>query len=149
MPCPENTNTSEGVSVDTSSRSLDVLLVEDNPNTVATLTKVLRNWDYKVRVATDGPSALEAVRQQLPDVVLMDIGLPQMNGWEVASRIRSEFGNGPLLIALTAHCAAEDVECSRLAGFHLHLAKPTDLLQLQKILEHKSVTHARGTFNRD
>jgi CheY-like chemotaxis protein len=124
----------ENYSVAAPAHPLDVLLVEDQPDIAASLSALLRLWGYVVRVAVDGLAALEAVGQQLPDVVLLDIGLPLLDGWEVARRIRSEFGTGPLLIALTACDAAEDVSRSHRAGFHLHLTKPADTPMLRALL---------------
>jgi DNA-binding response OmpR family regulator len=67
-------------------------------------------------------------------VVLLDINLPGMTGWEVARRLRWEFGNKPLLVALTSCGAEEDVSNSREAGLHLHLTKPADPEQLRALL---------------
>src|SRR5207249_10039286 len=79
-----------------------VLVVEDNPDAAQSLGKLLRLWGHEVRTASDGASALEAVRAQPPDVVLLDIGLPELDGYEVARRLRREPGlEGVVLVAMT------------------------------------------------
>ncbi len=81
-----------------------------------------------MRVASDGSAALGAIEEATPDLVLLDIGLPGIDGYEVARRLRArEGGERPVLIALTGYGQADDRARSREAGFDLHLTKPVDL----------------------
>src|SRR5262249_4891677 len=90
---------------------------------------------YEVEVAADGPSALRAVQASLPDVVLLDIGLPKMNGWLVAERIRERTSRKrPLLIAVTGHGMDEDRVRSQEVGIDLHMLKPVGPEELDNLL---------------
>jgi signal transduction histidine kinase/ActR/RegA family two-component response regulator len=105
-----------------------VLVVEDNPDVAETLAEFLRTLGHEVRVAPDGPAALGAVDEGAPDVVLLDIGLPGIDGYEVARRLRASAGGDRLfLVGLTGYGQAEDRARSSAAGFDLHLTKPIDL----------------------
>jgi signal transduction histidine kinase/CheY-like chemotaxis protein len=112
-----------------------VLLVEDNLDAAQTLAELLESWGHEVRVALDGAAALEAARDASPEVVLLDIGLPGMDGYEVARRLREQAGRaGLLLVAVTGYGQAEDRRCAREAGFDQHLTKPVDLAELEQLL---------------
>jgi CheY-like chemotaxis protein len=88
-----------------------------------------------VQVANDGPAALAAIESYRPDVVLLDIGMPGMDGFEVARRIRENRNNDNLvLIALTGWGQAEDRNRTQAAGFDHHLVKPADITALQTVL---------------
>jgi two-component system CheB/CheR fusion protein len=112
-----------------------VLIVEDNPDAAETCEELLQDWGYQTRVAHSGPVALQAAAGFLPDVVLMDIGLPGMDGYEVARRLRDRPGGaGAVLIALTGYGQDEDRRLSRESGFHHHLVKPVDPENLRLLL---------------
>ena len=89
-------------------------------------------------VADDGPAAVAALRQLTPDIALVDIGLPGMDGYEVARRVRQELGNTELrMVAITGYGQASDRQAAAAAGFDAHLTKPLkprDLLHLLRIL---------------
>jgi len=111
------------------------LVVEDNTNAAASMMSFLRLAGHEVEVAPDGPSAVEAVRDRPPDVVLLDLGLPRMDGWEVARRVREQPGpKRPLLVAVTGRGAEGDHRRSEEAGIDLHLTKPVDAAGLQWLL---------------
>jgi CheY-like chemotaxis protein len=112
----------------------DVLVVEDNEDARETLKRMLELAGHHVRVAVDGAAALAAVRSAVPDVALIDIGLPQMDGYEVARRIRTTHEKRPLLVAITGYGLPEDRNRSREAGFDLHLVKPVDTATLAEVL---------------
>lgn len=119
----------------TSPQSRRVLLVEDNEDVAQALTMLLRILGHQVSVAHSGEEALAAVQTEPPDVVLLDIGLPDMNGYEVAQRLRREPLNGHLrLIALSGFGSEKDVERAKAAGFDHHLMKPADIDDLQAAL---------------
>jgi two-component system CheB/CheR fusion protein len=102
-----------------------VLIVDDNMDGARMLARLLRTTGHQVEVAYDGPSALESVRAHPPEVVLLDIGLPGMDGYEVARRIRQLDGlDQPLLVALTGYGQAEDRRRALEVGFDDHLIKP-------------------------
>jgi CheY-like chemotaxis protein len=114
---------------------LRVLVVDDHEDTRETLALLLRMWGHEVRLAHDGPSALEASRDFRPQVVLLDIALPRLNGWEVGRRLRQQEGIRPvLLVAVTGYAREQDQVRSREAGFDAHLPKPCDLEELQRLL---------------
>jgi CheY-like chemotaxis protein len=90
---------------------------------------------HEVEVAPDGPSAVAAARERPPDVVLLDLGLPRMDGWQVARRVREQPGpKRPLLVAVTGRGAEEDRRRSEEAGIDLHLTKPVDAAGLKWLL---------------
>jgi PAS domain S-box-containing protein len=112
-----------------------VLLVEDNVDAADSLTILLELLGHEVRVVYDGLAALDAVRAGLPDVVLLDIGLPGLDGYEVARRIRRLAGaERVVLIALTGYGRDEDRARTQAAGFDLHLVKPVDPEALQGVV---------------
>jgi signal transduction histidine kinase/CheY-like chemotaxis protein len=112
-----------------------VLVVDDNRDAAEMLTLMLRLDGHEVRVAHDGAEALREVRDWTPEVVLLDIGLPGMSGYEVARHLLG--GNGaprPLLVAMTGYGQDEDRRRSREAGFTHHLVKPVDPQELRQLL---------------
>ena len=117
------------------SPSRKILVIDDNVDIAELLQTVLTNMGHQVRVAHSGPTGIERARQFHPHVVICDIGLPEMNGYEVARSIRDdpELGNS-YLIALSGYAAQEDIDRSRRSGFDRHLSKPPDLVELQQIL---------------
>jgi PAS domain S-box-containing protein len=113
--------------------SLRLLVVDDNPDTVESLAMLLRLNGHEVMTADTGPAALEAALAHDRDVILLDIGLPSINGYDVARRIRAK-ADKPVLIAMTGYGQQEDREKSREAGFDYHLTKPVDPNRLQDLL---------------
>jgi two-component system CheB/CheR fusion protein len=112
-----------------------VLLVDDNTDMAESMALLLRLEGHEVRTAFDGPGALEAAKTFHPEIVLLDIGLPGLDGYEVARRLRAlpELGT-PLLVALTGYGQAEDRDRSQAAGFDEHLIKPVDLDRLKALM---------------
>ena len=112
-----------------------VLVVDDNEDAAAVLSEALDALGYAVRTAGDGPEALEIARLFHPDVALLDIGLPVMDGYELAQHLRDLSNGTPLrLIAVTGYGQSEDRQRSKAAGFEAHLVKPINLTRLQKLL---------------
>ncbi len=96
---------------------------------------LLQMWGHDVQIAHDGPSALARAAEYRPDVVLLDIGLPGMSGYEVARKLRELPGPGrPVLVAVTGYGQQSDRRRTREAGFDHHLVKPVEAGQLQEIL---------------
>lgn len=104
-----------------------VLVVDDNTDGAATLSMLLQLAGYHVRTASDGLSALSVAEAFRPAAILLDIGLPVLDGYEVARRIRANAAlAGVLLIALTGYCQDTDRERSLEVGFDHYFVKPTD-----------------------
>jgi CheY-like chemotaxis protein len=103
-----------------------ILVVDDNVDAAESLAVLLRIQGHDVRTAIDGPAALHVAEAFRPEVVLLDIGLPKMDDYEVARRLREQAGMGnTLLVALTGY-GQEDRRRAEEAGFDAHLVKPAD-----------------------
>jgi CheY-like chemotaxis protein len=112
-----------------------VLVVDDNLDAAEGLAMLLTLKGHHVSTAYDGASALERAREQRPDVVLLDIGLPRIDGFEVARRLRQEHPDHPmLLVALTGYGQERDLVRIRDAGFDHHILKPLRLETLEQLL---------------
>ena len=111
-----------------------ILVVDDNRDSAGSLAMLLRLTGNEVHTAHDGLEAVEAAEVFRPDVVLLDIGLPKLNGYEAGRRIREQQGKGVVLIALTGWGQEEDRRRSKEAGFDYHMTKPVELDDLQKLL---------------
>jgi CheY-like chemotaxis protein len=118
----------------TSAAVRSVLVIEDNPDAREALVALLELDGYDVESAADGPTAIELTRAKRPDVALVDIGLPGIDGYEVARRIRSLGGQQPALVALTGYGQPEDRQRAVEAGFDAHLVKPVDPSNLAELL---------------
>lgn len=120
-------------------RRARILLVDDNADALTTLSDGLVAHGHDVHVATDGPSALEIAPQVLPEVAILDVGLPGMDGYELGQRLRALPGLGNLrLAALTGYGQAADRRQSQAAGFHAHLVKPIALDQILEAIDRLS-----------
>ena len=112
-----------------------ILIIDDSRDGGESMTLLLRVLGADVQLVHSGRTALEAVGEFRPDVVLLDIGMPGMDGYEVARRIRADSANRSLLlIALTGWGQEEDRQRSAAAGFNHHLVKPADIDQLRQLL---------------
>jgi signal transduction histidine kinase/CheY-like chemotaxis protein len=112
-----------------------ILVVEDNIDSCETMRALLQAHGHRVDIATDGVSGLERALELQPEVILLDVGLPRMDGYEVTRRIRG--GNGgrrPLIIAVTGYGAPEDRERALEAGFDAHVTKPVEYSTLVALL---------------
>jgi PAS domain S-box-containing protein len=115
--------------------SLRVLVVDDNADQADSAALLLRVSGHEVRVAYSGPTALEVAVDYRPDLVLMDIGLPGMDGYEVARRLRQQPGlQETVLVAVTGYGQESDRQRSQEAGFDHHLVKPVDMQALEAVL---------------
>jgi signal transduction histidine kinase/ActR/RegA family two-component response regulator len=112
-----------------------VLVIEDGEDNRVTLRAALENLGHEVLDAPDGISGAETAIQHAPEVVLVDIGLPGMDGYEVARRIRAARGAHVLLVALTGYGQPEDRRAALAAGFDVHLTKPVELSALEAVIE--------------
>lgn len=133
---PVNGHAGPGWQVEPSAAAgLRVLVVEDDADTAAALAQLLELEGCRVRVTADGPAALQAAESDQPAVVLLDLGLPGMNGYDVARGLRAQrVDRRPLLIAVTGRGELEDRVRSYESGIDLHLTKPVDIGELRHFL---------------
>ena len=120
--------------IETVGRNLNILVVDDNVDEAQSLSLVLKMYGHQVKTAYNGPAALDAARMYQPDVVLLDIGLPEMDGYEVARRLPEAVQERPLLIAVTGYGQEENRRRAIEAGFDQYLIKPVDLDRLHQLL---------------
>jgi CheY-like chemotaxis protein len=111
-----------------------VLVVEDHPDGRETLCILLQLLGHRVAAASDGVAGVELALAWRPEVALVDIGLPLLDGYDVARRLRAALGHDLVLVACTAYGQPEDIRRARAAGFDGHLVKPLDLDALQQWL---------------
>jgi len=108
-----------------------ILVVEDNPDNRILITDILSSLDYEVLVATDGESGVALARSERPDLILMDLSLPKMDGWTAATEIKQDASLAHIpVIALTAHAMVGDREKALKAGCDDYVSKPIDLREL-------------------
>jgi CheY-like chemotaxis protein len=112
-----------------------VLVVDDNVDNADTLAALLRLLGRDVRCVTDARLAAAAALEFSPHVAFVDIGMPHINGYELARVLREKFGRELRLIALTGYGSAKDREMSRLVGFDAHLVKPADVETIDALLK--------------
>jgi two-component system CheB/CheR fusion protein len=126
---------------------LRVLVVDDYADTAMSLAQLVSLWGHEAHVAMTGEDALGLARTHGPDVVLLDLMLPGLSGWELAGLLRKMPGmEGAFLVAISGFGREEDKERSRLAGCDLHLLKPVSLELIRTLLEarHKEKNGDRG-----
>ena len=111
-----------------------ILIVDDNADQAGTLHVLVQLMGHEARYACDGAQAIETARALRPHFVFLDLGLPGMDGFEVARRLRAEFGFALRIIALTAYGSESDREQSLAAGCELHLLKPADPRFVESLL---------------
>ena len=134
MELSEAVRTSESASARALKGGRRVLVVDDNKDAAESLADILRMDGHDVDVAHDGATALEKLGSCRPEVVLCDIGLPGMDGYEVARAVRANGGPGVRLVALSGYTQVEDVKRAMEAGFDTHIAKPPDPDELARLL---------------
>jgi CheY-like chemotaxis protein len=115
--------------------SRHILLIEDNADACETLRALLEMHGHHVDIAADGVTGLERALSLQPEVVLVDVGLPRMDGYEVARRIRASKGiRRPMLVAVTGYGAPEDRQRALDAGFDAHVTKPVEYSTLLPLI---------------
>jgi signal transduction histidine kinase len=137
IPSPEESNTPGDVRESASQlNQLSILVIDDHPDGAGSLAVLLRMMCREVHVAQRGSTGIDLAIKHRPDVVILDIGLPGMNGYEVARQLRRHGETqDAILIALTGYGRVEDQELAREAGFDRHLVKPVDIVDLRRTLE--------------
>jgi len=112
-----------------------ILVVDDDVDAAEALGELFRDYGHEVFTAHDGAQALDNARLHRPEIVLLDISMPEMDGYEVAKRIRSDLGLGDaVLIALTGYGEDQHCRLAREAGFDQHVTKPVDASRLEELL---------------
>jgi len=117
-------------------------VVDDYPDNAEGMARLLRRYGHDVDVALDGKTALQRAQAKQPDVVLLDICMPEMNGYEVASQLRAMFQNKVRLVAITALGSEEDRKRCLEAGFDLYLGKPVDPPEVRNLLREVALAKA-------
>jgi CheY-like chemotaxis protein len=112
-----------------------VIVADDDLDTVEAMALLLRAIGHQVDIATSGAAVLDLARRTRPEIIFLDIGMPDMDGWQLASLLREELGTDAVrIVAVTGYGAKEDYLRSRKAGFDAHVQKPVDMALLQSIL---------------
>jgi CheY-like chemotaxis protein len=121
--------------VEQASAGLSILVVEDDADAARSYEILLGLFGHRPRLASDGPTALRLAAESMPDVALIDLGLPGMDGYEVAKRLSQQStGRRPLLIAVTGYGQEGDRLRSAAVGIDLHLVKPVDPDEIMDLL---------------
>jgi CheY-like chemotaxis protein len=111
-----------------------VLIIEDDRDALEMLRSYLQMAGHRVFEANDGEKGIEAALRLAPDVALIDIGLPKLDGYEVARRVRQSLGANPMLVAISGYGGGEARRRSKEAGFDMHLVKPVNPVEVADIL---------------
>jgi CheY-like chemotaxis protein len=111
-----------------------VLLVEDSDDNREMMRELLEMEGFRVDVAIDGAQGIEQALALRPSIAIVDIGLPEMDGYEVARRVRAALGRGITLVALTGYGQPDDFDRAAAAGFDVHLTKPVNIADLEAAL---------------
>jgi len=114
-----------------------VAVVDDNLDCASSTRDLLELWGFEVKSAYDGKAALDLAREFHPDVMLLDIGLPNVDGYEVARQLRSDpIHNSMVLVAISGYGQPEDREKAYASGFDYHFTKPANMNAIKYILQH-------------
>jgi CheY-like chemotaxis protein len=145
LPIDAGGASAEAPSAADSNRAFRILVVDDNPDAAVSLSTLLELEGHEPITVHDGTAALEAAEKHRPDVVLLDIGLPHMNGHEVCRRLRAlPIGKNLVVVALTGWGQEEDRRKSKDAGFDAHLVKPVHYATLASLLRSLSAADRRS-----
>jgi len=119
-----------------------ILVADDNSDAASSLGMLLEMMGHEVCIVHDGVEAVEKASTFGPDIILLDLGMPQLNGYEACSRIRAQPSNkGTLIVALTGWTQDDKIKRSQQAGFDFHLIKPVELPALEKLLRESPANH--------
>jgi CheY-like chemotaxis protein len=126
------------------------LVVDDNRDAARSLARLLGLYGHDVQTAHDGPAALQTAQTHAPEVILLDIGMPRMDGLEVARRIRNDLGlKRTLLVAVTGYGQDRDRRRSEEAGFDVHLVKPIEFEHLHTVLQISAMASEKEKNKKD
>jgi CheY-like chemotaxis protein len=119
----------------TTTPALSVIVVDDAADNAEVLAEFVESYGHRVRIADCGAVALKLIEQEPADLVLLDIGLPDMDGYQVAATIRARYGGATRIVALTGFSGKEDREAAVRAGCDAFVVKPIGASQIQALLE--------------
>jgi CheY-like chemotaxis protein len=117
-----------------------IVLVEDHDDSRELLCELLQTYGHRVTMAASGPAGLEAALAERPEIMIVDIGLPELDGYSVARRVREALGGAVYLIALTGYGQPDDRRRAAEAGFDVHVTKPIDSAMLLDLVAHAAVS---------
>lgn len=138
---PEQTERADDVADSDTKNGLRVLVIDDNPDMAESIAVLLQMFGHRIEIAVDGAQGLDVAQRFEPDVVLLDIGLPGMDGYELARRLREAFASREvLLIALSGYGRSEDIVRATEAGIDHYLVKPADPIRLRDLISDFQVT---------
>lgn len=133
----------------TSPRPSTILLADDNRDAVETLAEILRLDHHQVHTALEGRTALALAREHRPDIVLLDISMPELDGYTLCQRLRREpWAAGLVIVALSGYGSPQDLERGRIAGFDRYFTKPADPGELLDYLN-RCAAHAQAGTGRN
>ena len=142
LPCassPTKAGPSPQIAAGTgATRAVRILVVDDNRDSAESIGKLLELWGHDVRLAHDGHSAVEMALADRPEVVLLDIGLPGLNGYAACQAMRQQGMTDELIVAMTGYGQEEDRRLSLESGFDRHLVKPIDLRTIERLLAERT-----------
>jgi DNA-binding response OmpR family regulator len=121
-----------------------VMVIDDNPAAARAIERLVKALGGECRVAHDGETGLAYTREMRPDIVILDIGMPKIDGYETCRRIREEFGSTIVIVALTGWGQERDKQRAMRAGFDVHLIKPADPIILEELLATAGVREGAG-----
>ena len=119
-------------------RAVRILVVDDNRDSAESIGKLLELWGHDVRLAHDGLAAVEMALADRPEVILLDIGLPGLNGYRACQAMRQHGMTEELIVAMTGYGQEEDRRQSLESGFDRHLVKPIDLRMIERLLAERT-----------
>ncbi len=114
---------------------LRVLVVDDYADSAISLQWLLQAWGYEAHIATDGPTALQIAESYRPDVVILDLAMPEMDGFEVAKRLRLLDPHKPIIITHSGYNTKDDIRSALEVGCIYYLTKPAEPDEIQRLLE--------------
>ena len=118
---------------------LNVLIVDDNEDAAKSMGALLTHYGYTVNIAFDGETGLDSLMKFSPNLVLLDIGLPGIDGYEVVKRMRKERGDSVTIVALTGFGQPGDKDQAKASGFDYHLTKPVRVSNIQEVIEKMAI----------
>ena len=124
--------------------ALRILVVEDSVDTATTFAEILKLMGHECRCITDSTLAADAAREFKPDVAFLDIGMPVIDGYQLASLLREQHGAGLWICAISGYGSPQDRVRARQAGFDAHLPKPADLDMVEAILDQRQFARRNG-----
>jgi CheY-like chemotaxis protein len=135
VPLKDDSSLYHGLAQKGAPLMLRVVVVDDLSDSTTSLQWLLKKWGHDARVANDGPTTLKMADSFQPDVVILDLAMPGMDGYEVAKRLRQIDAQKPIIIAHSGYCTEDEILHSLSVGCNYHLPKPVELDEMKELLE--------------